>query len=363
MSQAPPMPAQDGVTEPPEDGGGVEVPLSFWRRRWVQDVLPWITSVTLHVTLLTIAILTFTAVKLVRNIQEQVIIPDATLVSDPGGIPNPGMNDDPAHPTGQQLDPTITETSGLSQKRSDLNTSLMNMPIDSSNDKGGALIDTGTDAAGKSAVRGPTDLAAGALAQFGNPGGGGIGPQGKVFGHGGNAMRIIFVCDASGSMLTKMDLLRLELDKSVDRLLPVQAFNVVFFQDSAHNPRSYLSLSDDLVMATADNKKALYSFLQDIEGQGSTHVIPALRAAFHMQTKPELVYLLTDGAFEDEGGPAVVAAIDQLNADRKVKINPILFLGSEIDPDELKDAAGTMKTIADENGGVFTQVSVSELGY
>ena len=363
MSQAPPMPAPDTRSKPPEDPDGSSLNLRFWRRWWVQNVLPWVTSVTLHVSILLVLLLTFTAVKLVRNVQEQEIIPDATLVSDPGGIPNPGMNNDPDHPAGQQVDPVITESSALSQKKSDLNTSLMNLPIDASNDKGGALIDTGTEAAGKSAIRGPTDLAAGSLAQFGTPGGGGIGPRGKVFGHGGNAMRIVYICDASGSMLTKMDLLKLELFKSVGQLLPVQAFDVVFFQDSAHNPRNYLSLSDDLVMATADNKRSLNSFLQDIEGQGSTHVIPALRAAFHMQTKPDLVYLLTDGAFEDEGAPAVIAAINQLNPDKQVKINTILFLGSEIDPDELKDAAGAMKTIAQNNGGVYTQVSVSELGY
>ena len=177
-------------------------------------------------------------------------------------------------------------------------------------------------------------------------------------------MRIVYICDASGSMMSKMDLLKLELDKSVEQLQPVQAFDVIFFQDSLGNPNSQIDLSPDLMMATAGNKKKLYTFLQDIVGQSSTHVIPALTTAFNLPTRPELIYLLTDGAFEDEGSAAVIDAINSLNAQKKVKVNTILFVfvAKDIDPDELKEASAAMKRIATDNGGVYNQVSVSDLG-
>jgi len=354
-----PLPAADPALF--GDHGMTVPPLSFWRKPWVQNVLPWVTSLSIHVALLIIAIATYQVVgKLAKVVQEQIIIPDASLANDAGSIPNPGMEDDHNAP-GQTVDPTITESSGFSRVRSELNSTLVNTPAGSGpNDLGGTLI--GNSGNGGSNGEGLAEATGGALAQFGNPGGGEIGPRGRVFGHGGNAMKIVYICDGSGSMMTKMDLLKLELQKSVEGLEPVQAFNVIFFQSTAGNPQGYMELSPDLQMATAANKKKLYDFLQDIVGQSSTFVIPAVTAAFHTQTRPELIYLLTDGAFEDEGSAAVIDAIRKLNADKRVKINKILFVGREIDADELKEAAESMQTIASENGGVYNQVSVTELG-
>jgi hypothetical protein len=136
---------------------------------------------------------------------------------------------------------------------------------------------------------------------------------------------------------------------------------VIFFQEGG---RSYIDLSPDLMMATAANKRKLYNFLQDVVGQGNTHVIPALTTAFSKPTSPELIYLLTDGAFEDETAPVVISAISRLNAQKRVKVNTVLLVGksNEIDADDIKDARAGMQTIAKQNGGVYNEVSVSELG-
>src|SRR6185312_2968605 len=96
----------------------------------------------------------------------------------------------------------------------------------------------------------------GALAMFGTPGGGGIGPKGPVFGHGGNAKRIAFVCDASGSMLNKFSILRRELDTTVHGLRIIQSFNIIFFQE-----QNCIALDNrSLVVATPDNKLKAESF-------------------------------------------------------------------------------------------------------
>ena len=82
---------------------------------------------------------------------------------------------------------------------------------------------------GDAAGSGASD--SGAVKMFGAPGGGGLGPKGPVFGNGGNARRITFVCDATGTMLPKMEALKVELSKVVHDLKPIQAFNVIFFHE------------------------------------------------------------------------------------------------------------------------------------
>ena len=42
-------------------------------------------------------------------------------------------------------------------------------------------------------------------------------------------------------------------------------------------------------------------------------------------------------------------------------MNTVLFAGRDATPDEAKEAAETMKKIADENDGTFNQVSVDNL--
>ena len=353
----PPLPAAaPAVTD---ETGVPQAPLEFWRHPWVQNVLPFITSIAIHLAIFIVLIATYQAAgKLLKVVQEQIIIPDAALAPDAGAIPNPGLDSDRDREAGQNGDSSVRESSGFARVKNNLdNFSLLNTPTGNPADQMPIL-------PGLANNGGVANSASGALAQFGNPGGGQAGPHGKLFGHGGNATRIVYICDASGSMMTKMDLLKLELQKSVQQLDPVQAFDVIFFQDSVNNPKSYLDLAPDLVMASAANKRKLYLFLQDIVGQSSTHVIPALNTAFHLPTRPELIYLLTDGAFEDETGPVVIAAIEKLNAAKRTKINPVLLLGDakDIDADELKEAREAMQRIARENGGVYNEVSVSELG-
>ena len=348
----PPLPAAaPAVTE---EAGLPTPPLEFWRRPWVQNVLPFASSIIIHLAILIALIATYqVAEKLAKVVQEQIIIPDAALAPYAGGVPNPGLDQDSN--SGQNTDASVTESSGFSRVDNNMSAStLANSTADAPSSQSTMM--PGAPTSGL--LQNPS---AGALAQFGNPGSGSIGPHGKLFGHGGNATRIVYICDASGSMLTKMDLLKLELQKSVQDLSPVQAFNVVFFHESS---KGFSMLAPDLMMATSANKRKLYNFLDNIEGHGDTHVIPALSAVFNMPTTPDLIYLLTDGAFEDETGPVVIAAINRLNGKKKVKINPVFLTGKpgETDAAEMRDARTAMNTIAHDNGGVFNERYVNELG-
>jgi hypothetical protein len=43
----------------------------------------------------------------------------------------------------------------------------------------------------------------------------------------------VFVCDASGSMMDKIDLLKIELHKTIESLKPLQSFDVMREHDAA----------------------------------------------------------------------------------------------------------------------------------
>jgi hypothetical protein len=190
----------------------------------------------------------------------------------------------------------------------------------------------------------------GTLAPFGMPGGGGgVGPKFFGQGTGGNTRALSFVCDASGSMMDKIAILREEMKHTIDGLRVAQAFSIIFFADE--KPQA---LSQQLVMASPENKRRAYDFLQHVVTAGSTHPIPGLELAFAQ--KPQLLFLLTDGDFEEN--EAVLKRIRELNASKSVRINTIAFVKTaEIEHSGGKEWIELLKTIAKENGGVFKQVS------
>jgi len=358
----PPRPAAEphsGATID-EEGGAPPVHLTFWQQPWVQDVLPFLTSLALHAGIILVVWMTATAVvKVVQVVKEQIIIPDATIVegAEIGGIPHPGLGGDPTRDAAQdKIMDVPPDSQGWSEKPSiNLTNTLM----------GGGGGDTPTDPTigiglggsfgkGKgigsgvgSGVGSGAGDGSGALAPFGVPGGGGgIGPKAPFMGMSGNARFVAYVCDASGSMMNRFDSLRVELRKAIDNLRVIQSFNVIFFQET-----SAAAVDKNLVVANPENKRKAYDFLEKTAPHGSTDPIPALKIAF--DSKPQLIYLLTDGDFPDN--EAVLKYIRERDKDHSVKINTIAFVtrGEEYEK--------VLKTIATETGGLFKYVSDKEL--
>ena len=318
---------------------------TFWQKRWVQNVLPLLTSVTFHACLIVIGILGYQAYRIVAQpLREQVIVPEAAIVEgqELGGIPNPGLGGDPNLAAAQNVDPRAV-SQGWADKRSEsLTTTLM----------GGATVDSTDSIIGlgaHSGASGPVgrgtgegSSAGGPLAPFGVPGGGqGLGPKSPFMGISGNAKRVIYICDASGSMMSVFWRVKDELHKAVDVLKPIQAFNVVFFSDV---DVAALSKSG-LVMANPDNKRKAFDLSDKMSASGTTDPLPAIRLAF--EQKPELIYVLTDGFDQVVSFDAVVAEFRRLNPDKKVKVNTILIKAA--DNPELERV---VKAIASENGGI-----------
>ncbi len=232
--------AAPGQGEPEEMGPS----LTFMQQPWVQTVLPFVTSLTVHAGILVLAVV---AVKVAYTgsaapkVQEQTIIPEATLADagPPGGVPNNGPNNDPFKQMMQDTTPDGGKSDGVSNKASPtLDLQAAGGGSGDGDPSPSIVMGVGGLSAGKGAGGGKGDGSGtgsgdggGPLAMFGAPGGGAIGPHGPVFGNGGNARQIVFVCDASGSMLNKMATLKSELQKAVAGLKVVQSFNIIFFQD------------------------------------------------------------------------------------------------------------------------------------
>ena len=351
---------QQQATIDEAEGEHAHAELSFWQTPFVQDILPFVTSFLLHAGLIAMGLLTAKAIQeVIYATKEPVIIPDATIVegAEIGGIPHPGLGGDPTRDAAQdQFKDVPPDSTGLAQKPSqDLTNALVG--------GGGGENDDNTIAQGLSSGSfgkgsgfgtgmgtgvGQGTGEGGALAPFGRPGGGGgIGPKSPFMGVSGNAMKVAYVCDSSGSMMSLFDSLRVELRKAVDTLKPVQTFDIIFFSED-----NYVALDKVLVPAVPENKRRAYDFLDKTSPHGSSNPLKGIELAFAAQ--PQLIYMLTDGDFPNND--EIIAKIRQLNKDKKVKINTIAF-GDDTDQNFHK----FLKTIADENGGVYKHVRETDL--
>jgi len=331
--------------------GGPIPPQPLAQNVWVRRLVPLGSSLALHLILIGMALAVYQGAHELKRMvleEDQLIVPDATLVKDAaeGGVPNPGLGGDPNRPAASDLSPDTVANTNFSPATSiKANQTLMGTSTHGDAD---SMIGLGAATSfGGNKNAGNGQGGEGAL-PFGVPGGGGgEGPRSPFMGIAGNAKRVAYVCDASGSMLNRMPALKNELKRAVDILQPIQAFNVIFFQET-----KVLTVSQgQLLMANPVNKSKAYDFLGDVSSEGGTDPMPALTLAFRQH--PQLVYLLTDGDFQDNN--QVIKKIRELNRDKHVKINTIAFISSS-DEDAVKGFIAVLKQIAAENGGQFKLV-------
>jgi hypothetical protein len=163
----------------------------------------------------------------------------------------------------------------------------------------------------------------------------------KFFGVQGTGQAVIYVCDASGSMLGTNELVTGQLQRAVLALHKSQLFNVIFFSGRGG---PVLFDARAVVPANAGNKLAACTFAKRYNCGGNTKGLPAIRAA--LQRNPDVMYLVTDGDFDDSD--AIISTIKSMNGDGFTKINVILVSGAA-----KHDPAGHkfLTRIAEENGG------------
>lgn len=326
----------------------------WWRRQAV--ALPWGASLLLHATVLLLGFLTYRAVVQVRSLQvPQTIVPVAAIVEHaplkaielPGQASQLPKPSDPALPT-PPLDALAHPPGRLNHPSADISWQIGIGP-------------------GAARAFGASNLRSDATndsAPFGVPGGtAGLTSRAPFMGVSGNAMRIAYICDGSGSMTSVQALVRKELVESINQLKPIQFFNVFFYQNAATSSFDPARL----LPATPATKRAVASWIQrDYLPSGSANPLPAIQIAFAQ--KVELIYLLTDGLEDASADHSTANAVRQelrkLNHAQNVKVNTI-FLRRGDRPGtsdglsystEAEELAKILRLIATENGGQYKLV-------
>ena len=154
--------------------------------------------------------------------------------------------------------------------------------------------------------------------------------------------------DYTGESLSEFDILRGELHKAIDNLVPSENFNVLFLRENAPVPPG----GGKLLSATPENKRLVLDYIEKLAPSGPTDPMPALTRAFAM--KPNLIFLLCDPSdFPDR--KATIDLIHKNNPDNKIVINCIGF--------EVHDDASRkyLDDIARETGGIHKEVTGKDL--
>ncbi|OUU91612.1 MAG: hypothetical protein CBC35_09215 [Planctomycetes bacterium TMED75] len=161
------------------------------------------------------------------------------------------------------------------------------------------------------------------------------------------ARRIVFVVDASGSMIGAYPAVIDQVEGTLRRLVPRQSFSVVLFRAGGAEP---LPTDGRLRAATTPAIDEAADWMRGLRPEGRSDPAAALRKAFAVD--PEVVYLVsTDitgaGVYEIDGD-ALIELLDELNpaADdgrRQTVIRCIQLLD--------EDRLGTLRRIARMHGG------------
>lgn len=348
-----PLPSPTQFSQPASDPLPEARPIiTFWQQRWVQNTLPFTTSLIIHVTALLIGLAAIQTIpRVVEVVREQIIIPDAQLIDNAssGGIPNPGLDVDPNRSAAQDTFDDITNATGLGASQTlALNRALMNGG-DTESAVNLLAIGPRSGGPGSGNRTGDGDIGGG-IAPFGIPGGDQVGPPAPFITPGGNAHRVVYIIDASGTMMSSFPAVKAQLRKSLDVLHPTQAFNVILFRDAAVHAFHPARLQP----ATPAIKQQAVKWIDESHAAGGTNPLPAIRLAFQM--KPELLYVLSDGFDAIDDLDSVAQEFRQLNTDGRVKVNTIL-LGGKSSP-QLIDV---MRRIANDSGGHFTIIEAGDL--
>jgi len=162
----------------------------------------------------------------------------------------------------------------------------------------------------------------------------------SFFGTKSKGTRYVFVIDKSGSMgaHNKFGRAKRELIKTL-RTLPQNARFMIYFFDGG--VEKLPSNNNNMLAAVPKNISWAEGWVKSRGMGGGTDPRAALKSGFNL--KPDTVWLLTDGQFNDEAG--ALSVIRHANSKKSVRINTLAFMD--------RDGERVLKQIAQENDGTY----------
>ncbi len=279
--------------------------------------LPWVASVAVHVLVLA-GLSAFVFISFSRSEDKRQIVPEARL----GEV-------DPSLPVYSEMkEESALGGQALMERELEREVSLPERDAAETGQKLKSLT------AGKAEDVGPA---------AGVTGGRAVPPGTKFFNTRGNAYTVVYVVDASPSMIGLFEPLKAELKDSLDILKPMQKFHVMFF--SSGSPVE--GPGRGLTWASERNKRKYREFIDGVDIGEQTDPTGAIRRA--LELNPDLIYLLTDGDFRDKPADQIV----KLSKERNIKINTIAYVNQR--------GAFLLREIAERTGGVYRFVSQADL--
>lgn len=175
-----------------------------------------------------------------------------------------------------------------------------------------------------------------------------------------NARDIVYVVDASGSMISTFPVVLGELKRSLLKLTSVQRFQIIFFGPSGHIAAPHPADGPDtvknirLIRATRENVERVLEWANSVTPAGRSNPIPTLKIALGL--RPDAVFVLSNiitgmGQWEPDRAE-ILAQLEELNPAvavssgpprRRVTIKTIQFLD--------EDPAGILQSIGQAHGG------------
>lgn len=197
-------------------------------------------------------------------------------------------------------------------------------------------------------VQAPPDSSAGASALRSTP---------TVFGVSGQreAERVVYLVDASGSMVAALPVVMSEVARSIDALAPEQRFTVgVFGAGGIRSPENLASSRDGLIVASESNKAAIRRWLRSVEARGGGDALDAIR--WGLERRPDIVFLMAKGITDrgqtgeqrERSAERFLVEVERMNPKgpssglRPVRIRAIEFFDA--------DAARLLERLGEEHG-------------
>ncbi len=302
------------------------------------NVAPWLVSLFVHLGVIIVALLVVWA-----TLRTPADPPAGYVITGIDGLPQPVSLDAEV-----KLERTPEQTRSAPAARTPQSRPISETPPKLPSDLIGI---TGSDAIGSPIGLAPAVGTDGRM--FDLPPGGG--PTGAP------ARSIVYIIDASGSLIDTMPFVIEELKRSIRGLNPEQRFTVIFFQNGqpveVPVPHRGLKQADD------DTRRAVAQWIDMSAGNvlpgGKTHATEAIRIA--LAYRPDVAYILSDDILGGRSGPTpeqLLADVRKYNV-ASTRVNTIQFFYP--DPLEAVGREPVLRQIATETRGQYRFVRPQDI--